>query len=245
MAMNPLKQFAIHEVMPLEVAGYNVAITNQAIWMFIAVGAVLLTFILGSLRPKMIPGRLQAFVEMTYGFVSDMVKNTAGHSATPFIPLIMTLFLFVACLNLFGMIPGSFTSTSQIYMTGYMAALVFFMVIFVGFKVQGVGFLKLFVPAGTPGYLLPLIVPLEIISFFARPLTLAVRLAANMVAGHVLLKIFATFATMMIGWLAVTAVAPLIALIAISGLEVFVAVLQAYIFTILTCVYLNDALHGH
>lgn len=245
MAMNPLKQFQIHEIMPLEVAGYNIALTNQALWMLIAVGTVLITFVLGSIRPKLIPGRLQAFVELTYSFIEGMVKDTAGKSALPFVPLIMTLFLFVACLNVFGMIPMSFTSTSQIYMTGYMAGLVFLLVIFMGFKVQGFGFLKLFLPAGTPAYLMPLIVPLEIISFFARPLTLAVRLCANMVAGHVLLKIFATFATMMIGWVAVTAVAPLLALIAISGLEVFVALLQAYIFTILTCVYLNDALHGH
>lgn len=245
MALNPLKQFEIHEMMPAEAMGYDIALTNQSLWMLIAVGTVLLTFVMGSLRPKLVPGRLQAFVELTYEFIANMVKDTAGKAAMPFLPVIMSLFLFVACLNVFGMIPGSFTSTSQIYMTAYMAGLVFLLVIFVGFKVQGLGFLKLFLPAGTPGYLMPLIVPLEVISFFARPLTLAVRLCANMVAGHVLLKIFATFATMMIGWVAVTAILPLFALIAISGLEVFVALLQAYIFTILTCVYLNDALHGH
>lgn len=245
MALNPLHQFEIHAIQPITLGGVDVSLTNQSLWMLIAVGSIAALFSLAALRPKLVPGRLQAFGEMTLEFIQNLVKDTAGKEALRYLPLIMTLFLFIAVLNVFGMIPGSFTSTSQIYMTGFMAFAVFLLVVGLSLYHQGLKFFTAFLPHGTPMYLAPLIIPLEIISFLARPFTLAIRLAANMVAGHVLLKIFASFAIMLGSWFALAAAAPLVVLVAISALEVFVALLQAYIFTILTCVYLNDALHGH
>lgn len=245
MALNPLLQFEIKPMFPVNVMGVDLTITNQAFWMLVAVGFVGLLLFVAGRRPKLIPGRFQSFVEVTHGFVHGLVKDTAGSSGLAYLPLIMALFLFIAILNLFGMIPGTFTSTSQIFLTGYLALGVFLLVIIVGFMKQGLGFLGIFYPQGTPMFMAPLVVPLEIISFLARPLTLAVRLAANMIAGHVLLKVFASFAVMLLGVFSLASLAPLVMLIAISGLEIFVAVLQAYIFTILACVYLHDALHGH
>ena len=245
MALDPLHQFEIQEIARLSVGGYELAFTNHALWMLIAVGAVSALFMLGSLRPSLIPGRFQAFVELTVDFVHGLVKGTAGDAGLKFLPLVMTVFLFIAAQNIMGMVPGSFTATSQIYTTGAMALAVFALVILVGIWQHGLRFFSLFFPHGTPLYLAPLIIPLEVISFLARPFTLAIRLAANMVAGHVLLKIFASFVIMLGSWFALSAAAPFIFLFAITGLEVFVALLQAYIFTILTCVYLNDALHLH
>lgn len=245
MAMNPLEQFAVKAIHPVEFAGFNLAITNQALWTFIAVAAISLILLAGVSRVRMVPGRMQSFVEMTYEFIHNLVKDNTGKEGLAFFPLILTLFLFVAALNVVGMVPGSFTATSQITTTGAMALVVFFSVIGVGLYKQGLHFFAMFYPQGTPVYLAPLIIPLEVISFLARPLTLAVRLAANMVAGHILMKIFATFIIMLMSWFALTALAPLALLIALTGFEIFVAILQAYIFTVLTCVYLNDALHGH
>lgn len=245
MAMNPLHQFEVAPLLPLSFGGFNLTVTNQALWTGIAVAAVIALFMAGVARMTLVPGRLQSFVEMTVEFIRDLTINTAGREAIAFFPLILTTFLFVASLNLVGMLPHSFTATSQITTTAYMALLVFAMVILVGLYKQGLHFFAMFLPKGTPVPLMPLIIPLEIISFLARPLTLAVRLAANMVAGHVLLKIFASFCIMLLGVFAASAALPFLLLVAITALEVFVALLQAYIFTILTCVYLNDALHGH
>ncbi|NBX86676.1 MAG: F0F1 ATP synthase subunit A [Proteobacteria bacterium] len=243
--MNPLHQFEVLPLVPLMVGGFDLTITNQALWTGMAVAALVAIFTAGITRMRMVPGRLQSFVEMTVEFVQDLTKNTAGREALVFLPLILSVFLFVAALNLIGMVPKSFTATAQITTTAYMAVMVFFLVVGVGVYKQGLHFFAMFLPAGTPWWLAPLIIPLEVISFLARPLTLAVRLCANMVAGHVLLKIFASFCVMLLGVFSLAAVLPLVLLIAISALEVFVALLQAYIFTVLTCVYLNDALHGH
>jgi F-type H+-transporting ATPase subunit a len=208
----------------------------------------------------LVPGRLQSVIELTVEFIRELTVGTAGKQALPFLPLILTTFVFIAGLNLVGMVPTSFTATSQITTTAFMGVMVFVLVVGVGLYQQGLHFFALFLPKGTPWWLVPLIVPLELISFLARPLTLAVRLAANMVAGHVLLKIFAGFCIMLLGLahleagqlgfaqLALTtpvAILPFVMLLAITALEVFVALLQAYIFTTLTLVYLNDALHGH
>jgi F-type H+-transporting ATPase subunit a len=260
MAMNPLHQFAVEGIVPLQVAGLDLTITNQAVWTGLATASILI-FLLGGIgRMALVPGRWQSLVEMTVEFVRDLTKNTAGYSALPFLPLVLTTFLFIAALNLIGMVPKSFTATSQFTTTAYMGLMVFVLVMVVGMYQQGLHFFAMFLPKGTPWWLVPLIVPLEIISFLARPLTLAVRLAANMVAGHVLLKIFASFCVMLLGLagleameltfsnIALTtplAILPFALLVALTGLEVFVALLQAYIFTILTLVYLNDALHGH
>lgn len=245
MATSPMHQFEVLPLLPFEVAGFNLAITNQAVWTFIALGALTVFLLGGLVRPAMVPGRWQSMVELTVEFISKLVRDTAGKEAMVFLPLIMTTFLMIAGMNLLGMVPGSFTVTSQITTTAYMGVMVFVLVVAVGLYKQGWHFFAMFLPKGTPGPLVPLIVPLEIISFLSRPLTLAVRLAANMVAGHILLKLFATFCIMLLSVFAAASVLPFILLVAISALEVFVALLQAYIFTVLTCVYLNDALHGH
>jgi F-type H+-transporting ATPase subunit a len=244
MAMNPLHQFEVAAIHHLNVAGFDLSITNQAIWTGISTAAIILLMVGGLRKVSMVPGRWQALVEIIFEFIANMVENTSGKQARPFLPLIMTTFLFLAGMNVMGMVPGSFTPTSQITTTAYMGIMVFLMVVGVGIYKQGFHFFAHFLPAGTPMYLAPLIVPLEIVSFLARPLTLAVRLAANMVAGHVLLKIFATFVIMLMSVFTISAVLPLVLLVALTGMEVFVALLQAYIFTVLTCVYLNDAL-GH
>jgi F-type H+-transporting ATPase subunit a len=260
MAINPMHQFEVKALVPFQLGGFDLAITNQALWTGIATAAIITLFLAGIGRMALVPGRLQSFVELTVEFVRDLTVGTAGREALPFLPLILTTFLFIAGLNLAGMIPTSFTATSQITTTAFMGVLVFLLVVGVGVYKQGLHFFALFLPKGTPWWLAPLIVPLELISFLARPLTLAVRLAANMVAGHVLLKIFAGFCVMLLGlagleggalsWsnLSLTAplaVLPLAMLLAITALEVFVALLQAYVFALLTLVYLNDALHGH
>lgn len=246
MALNPLHQFEIKEYGSVNVGGLDIAFTNQSLWMLVAIGVMMAVFSLASRKREMVPGRLQSFAELTYEFVQGLVKDTAGHEALRYLPYLLTLFLFIACLNLFGMIPGSYTATSQIYMTGFMAVIVFLLVIGLGLVHHGLKFFSLFLPKGTPLAMAPLIVVLELISFFARPFTLAIRLAANMIAGHVLLKIFASFAVMLSGWFVVSSfLLPLPVLIALTGLEIFVALLQAYIFTILTCVYLHDSLHLH
>ena len=256
MALNPLHQFEVSPIHPLMLGGLDVTITNQTLWTGIATASVIALFLLGTMRMALVPGRMQAFVEITFEFIQKLTEKTAGREAMVFFPLIMTTFLFVAALNLVGMIPHSFTATSQITTTAYLGAMVFILVVTVGVYKQGLHFFAMFVPHGTPWWLLPLMVPLEIISFLVRPATLAVRLAANMVAGHVLLKVFAAFCIMLLGLtldgggalnylMAPTAVVPLVLLTAITALEVFVALLQAYIFTVLTCVYLNQAIHGH
>lgn len=248
---SPLHQFEVTPILPAHLLGLDVTITNQTLWTGIGVSMVILLMLLGIRRMQLVPGRMQAMVEMTFEFVQGLTRDTAGKEALAFLPLILTTFLFVACLNLIGMVPHSFTVTSQITTTAYMAGMVFAMVLGVGFYKQGFHFLSMFIPKGAPVLMWPIIIPIELISFLARPVTLAVRLCANMVAGHILLKIFATFCVMLAGLDAlngiagVSAVVPLLVLTAISALEVFVALLQAYIFTVLTCVYLNDALHGH
>ncbi|MFZ2620508.1 MAG: F0F1 ATP synthase subunit A [Alphaproteobacteria bacterium] len=250
MSANPLHQFEIHSIMPLELGGFNVALTNQSVWMIGAVLFVTMLMLLGSRKPALVPGRMQSLVEVTVDFIRTLTRDTAGEEGLRFLPFIATLFLFIATMNIAGMIPGSFTATSQMVVTGMMAVAVFLMVIAIGIYVQGWHFFALFYPHGTPWWLAPLIVTLEVISFCARPITLALRLAANMMAGHILLKIFATFIIMLMAGLplglnVLGAAVPLAVNIALTGLEIGVALLQAYIFTILTCVYLHDALHGH
>lgn len=258
--MDPLHQFAVKPLYPLMVGGFDLTITNQALWTMIATAVVALIMLGGVRRMAMVPGRWQGFVEVTVEFVRGFSVNTAGKAVLPFLPLIVTTFLFIAALNLIGMVPKSFTATSQITTTLFMGCMVFLMVVGVGVYTQGLSFFAMFLPHGTPWWLAPLIVVLELISFLARPLTLAIRLGANMVAGHVLLKIFAGFCVMLLGLAGVhdsvpsfadlsfttpLVVLPLLMLVAITALEVFVALLQAYVFTLLTVVYLNDALHGH
>lgn len=245
MASNPLLQFEIHKIVDLSIAGFDISLTNHSLWMLLAMSCTTLLMFVASRKLSMVPHRAQSMVEVTVSFITNLTQETAGKNATKFIPIIATIFLFIASVNVFGMIPGSYTGTSQMLTTGMLAVGVFIMVIATGLYTQGMGFFKLFYPAGTPWWLAPLIVALEVISFCARPITLALRLGANMMAGHILLKVFATFIIMLLAALPPLLIFPFAMVVALTGLEIGVALLQAYIFTILTCVYLHDALYGH
>lgn len=238
----PLEQFVIKPIVPLpEVAGLDLSFTNSSLWMGIAVAAAYSFVMLGSRHAELVPGRLQSVVELAYEFVASMIRENAGKEGMKYFPAIFTLFMFVLFGNLLGMIPGSFTFTSHIIVTFALAATVFVAVTAIGFAKFGAQYLSLFVPQGAPKAILPLLVPIEIISYCVRPISLSVRLFVNMVAGHTMLKVFAGFAL----GLGVLGVAPLAVTVAITGLEFVIAFLQAYIFTVLTCIYLNDALHLH
>jgi F-type H+-transporting ATPase subunit a len=189
----------------------------------------------------LIPNRMQVITEELYNFIANMVKSTCGDAGMKYFPFIFTLFVFIVCSNVFGLFPASFTVTSHIAVTGVLALLVFAIMLIAGFSTSGIGFLGHFVPQGLPKALLPLMIPIEIISYLARPFTLALRLAANMTAGHIMLKILGGFVVMM----GVVGVLPFILLVPVTALELFVALLQAYVFTILTCIYLSDSLHPH
>ena len=193
------------------------------------------------------PGRLQSMAEIAYEFVANMIRSAAGEDGLVFFPFVFTIFVFVLFSNFFGLLPGAFTVTSQIAVTFALACLVILTVIVTGFAVHGIGFLKLFVPHA-PWYLLGLLVPIEIISFLTRPISLSVRLFANMLAGHTMLKVFAGFVIALGGAggvLTALSIAPMFLIVAITALELLVAFLQAYVFAILTCIYLNEALHLH
>ncbi|MEI9929323.1 MAG: F0F1 ATP synthase subunit A [Rhizomicrobium sp.] len=242
-----MEQFAVKPLIPLHLGGYDVSFTNQALWMCIVVGTITLFMALATSKRSLVPTRMQSMAEISYEFVANIIGTAAGEDGLVFFPFVFTLFLFVLLSNFLGLIPGSFTVTSQICVTFGLAAFVIAMVIVVGFLKHGIGFLKLFVPQA-PWYLLILLVPIEFISFLTRPISLSVRLFANMLAGHTLLKVFASF---VIGlgsagiFLKPLAIAPFFLIVAITGLELLVAGLQAYVFAILTCIYLNEALHLH
>jgi F-type H+-transporting ATPase subunit a len=213
---------------------------------------VLLTtafFALATQSRALVPGRLQSVAEVTYDFVAGMVRDSIGKEGMRFFPFVFALFVFIFACNMLGMIPGAFTVTSHIVVTAALAALVFLTVLVVGFARNGLHFLKLFVPSGVPWYVMPLVMAIEVISFLARPVSHSVRLFANMLAGHITLKVFGGFVVMLLGAGSFAALAPLpfLMAIAITALEFLVAFLQAYVFTVLTCMYLNDALHpgGH
>lgn len=239
---SPLDQFNIKPLINIEVYGYNIAFTNSSLVMFIVFALTAALFIASSRKISPYPSRIQAFGEMSYNFIVDMVDSTAGEKARKFVPLIFTLFMFILGCNLMGMIPYSFTATSHIIVTFVMATILFIGIIIVGFIRHGLHFFSLFLPKGVPVVLLPLLIVIELISFLARPFTLGIRLAANMMAGHIALKLFAAFTLM--GGLFIGPF-PFILLVLMTGFEFFVAVLQAYIFTILTCVYLTDAIKLH
>lgn len=247
---SPIAQFEIKPLITLGKIGQSpIAFTNSAAFMAITV-AVIIGFLLLSTRGRsLVPSRWQSLAEISYEFVANTVRQSAGNEGMKFFPLVFSLFMFVLVANLIGLIPGTFTVTSHIIVTFALAALVITTVILYGFYKNGAHFLKLFVPSGVPAVLLPLLVAIEIISFVSRPISLSVRLFANMLAGHIALKIFAGFIVMLASAGALTAILsplPLLLVIALVALEVLVAVLQAYVFATLTCIYLNDALHpGH
>ena len=237
LAIHPMDQFVVNPVAGDSVSMF--AITNVTIWLALAVAAIFALMVLGSSRRAIVPSRAQSIAELTYGFIYKMVEDVAGKDGVKFFPYIMTLFMFILAANFLGLIPMSFTTTSHIAVTAVLAALVFFTVTIVGFVKNGAGFLGLFWVSSAPLALRPILAIIELISYFVRPVSHSIRLAGNVMAGHAVLKVFAGFA----GALGLFSFLPIFAITAVYALEVLVAFIQAYVFTILTCVYLKDALH--
>lgn len=245
-AHSPLDQFKIKPLAELEFAGLDASFTNSSVWMLLILVALTVFLVGGARKGSMVPGRWQTMVELAYEFIAGMVRDNVGRDGKAFFPFIFTTFMFVLGANLAGMIPYSFTVTSHITVTFALAALIFIGVTLVGFFKHGFGYLKLFAPSGVPIALMPLIIVIEIISYLVRPVSLSVRLFANMLAGHMMLKIFAGFIVALLSAgsiLSAAAILPFIINVLLTGLELLVAFLQAFVFAILSCVYLHDALH--
>ena len=243
MATNPMYQFNVYRIGPeIKIDQVDISFTNASFFMIISALSILIVFNLGSSKKGIVPNKIQLLAELSYTFISKMISDTAGSKGKPYFSFIFSLFMFVLFCNMFGMLPYSFTVTSHIIVTFVLAAFIFVGVTIIGFIKHGLGYLKLFVPSGVPIVLLPLIVVIEIISYLSRPISLSVRLFANMMAGHTMMKVFGGFVIslgIVGGWL------PLSFSVALTGLEILVAFLQAYVFAILTCIYLNDALNLH
>jgi F-type H+-transporting ATPase subunit a len=245
---DPIHQFELHPIVPIKIFGWDVSFTNSSLFMLASVLLITAFFMLSMRSRSLVPGRLQSMAEVTHEFVADMLRESTGSAGMKYFPFVFTIFMFIFTCNMLGMIPGFFTVTSHIIVTAALAALVFLTVLIVGFAKNGIRFLKLFVPEGVPIAILPLVVLIEVISFLSRPVSHSVRLFANMLAGHITLKVFGGFVVMLLGagTFAALSPLPLLMAIALTALEVLVAFLQAYVFTMLTCMYLNDALHpGH
>lgn len=249
--LDPIAQFNIYKLAELKVGKYDLSFTNASFMMLFAVALIGLWMFFGTRKRELVPGRAQSFVEVTYEFVAGLVRSSAGPDGLKFFPFVFSLFIFILFANMLGMIPIFFTSTSHIIVTFTLAMMVMALVVGYGIFKHGFGFLKLFVPGGIPKVMLILITPLEIISFLSRPISLSVRLWANMLAGHILLKLFAGFCIMMVTALGLFpgllgAIIPFALTAALIPLEFLVAFVQAYVFALLTSVYLSDALHpGH
>jgi F-type H+-transporting ATPase subunit a len=237
----PLEQFEIKTLVPIHIGNVDASFTNASLFMVVAVAAVTLFITLGMRQRQLVPSRWQSMTELLYQFVAGMVRENVGHEGRAYFPFIFSLFMFILFANLIGLVPTFFTVTSHIIVTFALAGLVFVGVTIIALVKHGFKFFSYFVPHGTPWPMLPLLVPIEIISYLARPVTLALRLFANMTAGHTMLKVFAGFVVL----LGAFGVAPLIVIVALYGLELLVALLQAYVFAILTSLYLHDALHLH
>lgn len=246
---SPIEQFQIKQILPIKLpGGIDASFTNAGLFM---VAAVVLSagFLIHAMRHRaLVPGRTQSVAELLYEFVANTVRENVGHEGMKFFPLVFSLFIFIFTVNMLGMIPYAFTATSHLIIAVALAMIVFITVIVVGLAKNGVKFFKLFVPSGVPWPALILVIPIEIISFFSRPVSHSMRLFANMLAGHIALKVFAGFIIMLMGagaWVALSPL-PLLMAIALTALEFLVAFLQAYVFSMLTCMYINDALHpGH
>lgn len=238
---SPLAQFEIKTLIPLEVGDINVSFTNSSVFMVATVLAISLFLVMGMRRSALVPGRWQSMVELSYIFIANLIKDTVGSEGRPYFPFIFTVFMFVLFGNLFGMLPYTFTFTSHIVVTFTMALFVFLGVTLIAIAKHKMRFFTFFMPPGVPMYMAPILIPIEIISYLSRPISLSVRLFANMLAGHTLMKVFAGF----VFALGVFGIAPWAFIVALTGLEIVIAFLQAYVFTILTCLYLNDALHLH
>jgi F-type H+-transporting ATPase subunit a len=239
--VNPLHQFEIARLIPIRIGGVDASFTNSALFMIVAVVVVTALIVLSTRSARLVPGRWQSVTELAYEFIGKMIDDNVGHEGQKYFPFIFTLFVFILAGNLLGMIPYSFTFTSHIIVTFALAAVVFIGVTVIGIARHGLHFLTLFVPHGVPKPLLLLLVPIEILSYFIRPFTLSIRLFANMMAGHTMLVIFASFVVA----LGIFGFFPVLVDVLLVFLELLVAVLQAYVFTILTCLYLRDAIHLH
>ena len=240
---NPMNQFQVHRIGPeIEISGVNLSFTNASLFMVISGALITIMLLFGTKEKKIIPGKMQLISEMLYNFIAKMIGDNAGKKAKPYFSFIFSLFIFILFCNMVGMLPYSFTVTSHIIVTLTFAMFIFIGVTILGFVIHGFKYLKIFVPSGVPVILLPIIIIIEIISYLSRPVSLSVRLFANMMAGHTMLKVFGGFVVslgLIGGWL------PLSFSVALTGLEILVAFLQAYVFAILTCIYLNDALNLH
>ena len=243
-----MHQFEIKRWHDLDFFGIDATFTNSSFYMVLAVG-IITAFLLFAMRNRaLVPGRLQSTAEVLYDYIASMVRENLGEEGMKYFPWIFSIFIFILTLNLIGMIPGNFTVTSHIIVTFALAVMVWISVTLIGFAKHGFGYLKLFVPSGVPLWLMPVIIPIELISYFIRPISHSVRLFANMMAGHTMLKVFAGFVVGLgsVGGIAsLGGIAPLGFMVAFTGLEFLVAFLQALIFTVLTCIYLNDALNMH
>jgi len=242
---SPLDQFQIKPIVPIEIAGLNLAFTNSALWMTLAAAAATFFLVSAASGAKIVPGRLQSAAEVLYEFIAGMVRENVGDEGKKYFPFFFTLFMFVLFGNLAGLIPGAFTFTSHIVVTFTMALIIFLTITLIGFARHGTHFLSLFFPSGAPLATAPILIPIEVISYMSRPISLSVRLFANMTVGHIILKIFAGFVISLGAFFVIPGVVPFSVLVGIMALEFFVAALQAYIFTILACIYLHDAIHLH
>jgi F-type H+-transporting ATPase subunit a len=238
---SPIEQFEIKRILDLDLGVVDASFTNSSMLMVIAVGLITLFLLLGVRGRSLVPGRWQSIVELAYDFVARMIRDNVGSDGRPYFPFIFSLFMFILFGNMLGMLPYSFTFTSHLAVTLGMALVVFIGTTVIAFMKHGFRFFSFFLPHGTPWFVAPLLVPIEILSYFTRPVSLSLRLFANMTAGHTLLKVFGGF----IVSLGVAGVIPGAAVVALTGLELVVAFLQAFVFAILSCIYLNDALHMH
>lgn len=247
--MDPLHQFQINPILQIVIAGYDVSFTNSALFMAVAVALIYALLVFGMSSRALVPGRLQSAAEMFYEFVANMVRDNAGHDARPYFPFVFAIFMFVLFGNLVGMIPFTFTFTSHIIVTFTLAATVFVFVTVLALMKHGLHFFSFFMPHGAPVALAPILIPIEVISYLMRPVSLSIRLFANMMAGHTMLKVFAGFTVLMISGLGAlglfVGLIPIAINVALTGFEFLVAFLQAYVFSILTCLYIRDALELH
>ena len=239
---SPLEQFEITPFVHFEVGSVDLAFTNSSLAMVITIAVITLFLTLSVNTRSIIPSRLQLISELSYGFIAQLLKDTVGEQGRKYFPFVFTIFMFVLIGNMVGMLPYSFTFTSHIIVTFALAAVVFIGVTILGFAKHGMQFFSFFIIPGLPWYMLPLLIPIEVISYLSRPISLSVRLFANMLAGHTLIKVFAMFVITMPFY---SGVLPLAFIVALTGLEILIAFLQAYVFAILTCLYINDALHLH
>ena len=252
----PIEQFEIIPIVPLKIGAIDISLTNSAFWMLLCVGAIIAFFAVATSQRSLIPGRLQGAAEVLYEFISSLVRDIIGPEGAKFFPYVFTLFIYILIANLFGLLPSlpilphefhTFTTTSHLAVTFALAMLTILIVVVYGFAKNGLAFFKLFVPSGVPLWLLPLIAVIELVSFLSRPISLSVRLFANMFAGHIILKLFAGFIISLLGAggaIMTLSIFPLLGTVAVTMLEFLVAGLQAYVFAILTCIYLSDAAHA-